>query len=35
VFGDMTLSEAMRSVELFGRHVMPALQAGSAKSAVA
>jgi alkanesulfonate monooxygenase SsuD/methylene tetrahydromethanopterin reductase-like flavin-dependent oxidoreductase (luciferase family) len=35
VFGDMTLSEALRSVELFGRHVMPALQASSAKSAVA
>jgi hypothetical protein len=35
VFGDMTLSEAMRSVGLFGRRVMPALQSSSAKSAVA
>jgi hypothetical protein len=35
VLGDMTLSEALRSIELFARRVMPALQASSAKSAVA
>jgi alkanesulfonate monooxygenase SsuD/methylene tetrahydromethanopterin reductase-like flavin-dependent oxidoreductase (luciferase family) len=26
VFGDMTLAESMRSIELFARHVMPALR---------
>jgi len=25
VFGDMTLQESLRSIELFGKHVMPAL----------
>jgi alkanesulfonate monooxygenase SsuD/methylene tetrahydromethanopterin reductase-like flavin-dependent oxidoreductase (luciferase family) len=34
-FGDMTLAEALHSIELFARRVMPALQGGTATSAVA
>jgi len=35
VFGDMTLAEALHSIELFARRVMPALRASAAVPAVA
>jgi hypothetical protein len=35
MFGDMTPAESLRSIELFSRHVMPALRAKAPAMAMA